>query len=266
MVNLVGGFASIGFDLHGGRPDPASTLSRGVMTLVTALGFLWWQLRAYDNVDRMGGPPQRWTKGWNVLGYVVPIASFWVPYAMVREIWRRSAVAPSTRLVTAWWVAYAGGEIAGVASSAAGDHTALNISLALTPVRCAAGALAIAMIWRITYAQERRLPAPPAVPAPEGRQQPRNGRLTVVALLGGVGLLAAVVIAGLLLHHPASSATQPDEIEKAGRAYGQTTMDPDACDQEAAHRYSDSTDRLLFSAGCVESQANRLVAPAPTNP
>jgi len=68
---------------------------RGVGTLVTvaitAILVLTWIHRANHNARQLGAADMKYTPGWAVGWYFVPIAWFWKPYQAMKEVWQASA-------------------------------------------------------------------------------------------------------------------------------------------------------------------------------
>jgi len=66
----------------------------GLLQLVLFVGvavlFLRWIYRANDNARRLGAEGMRFTPGWSVGWYFIPIASLWKPYQAMKELWLAS--------------------------------------------------------------------------------------------------------------------------------------------------------------------------------
>ncbi|MGI0036951.1 MAG: DUF4328 domain-containing protein [Nitrososphaera sp.] len=92
------------------------TFIPSIIALVALVAFLLWFYRANRNLRALGGTGLRFTPGWAVVWWFVPIANFWMPYkaavemakagdpsvgATDREI-RSQLKAP--RLILIWWV------------------------------------------------------------------------------------------------------------------------------------------------------------------
>jgi hypothetical protein len=58
---------------------------------VTAIIFLMWIHRANYNARRLGAAGMTYTPGWAVGCFFIPIASLWMPYEAMVEIWKASA-------------------------------------------------------------------------------------------------------------------------------------------------------------------------------
>ena len=78
--------------------------------LITAVLVLTWIHRANHNAQQLGAADMRFTPGWAVGWYFVPIAWFWKPYQVMSEIWRASRnpsywrEQPVSLLLPWWWV------------------------------------------------------------------------------------------------------------------------------------------------------------------
>jgi len=79
------------------------------VALGTAILVLSWIYRANRNARQLGAADRRFTPGWAVGWYFIPIAWFWMPYLAMREIWRASVnpsdwgAAPVSPLLRWWW-------------------------------------------------------------------------------------------------------------------------------------------------------------------
>jgi Domain of unknown function (DUF4328) len=92
----------------------------GVLELVTFIAvvivFLTWFSRAYKNLGSLGASGFRFTPGWAVGAWFVPILNLWRPKQIANDIWRASdpAAAPAqgsvwreqaiSPLLTIWWI------------------------------------------------------------------------------------------------------------------------------------------------------------------
>jgi hypothetical protein len=114
-------------DYVAGEPDvgvadlvSADNLAMGAVWLtVLALGaaatvFLTWLWRARVNAERLCRAEHRWSRGWTVGAWFVPVVNLWFPRQVVDDVWRtsRPGVPEDTYrvdglgtspLVGAWW-------------------------------------------------------------------------------------------------------------------------------------------------------------------
>jgi hypothetical protein len=70
--------------------DFASVLS-GLAGLATAIAFLMWIHRVSKNLYPLGAVGQRFSPGWAVGWWFVPVMFFFRPYQVMGEIWRGSS-------------------------------------------------------------------------------------------------------------------------------------------------------------------------------
>lgn len=95
--------------------DFTATL-RFFIFLLTALAFLLWFHRVYNNLPLLGAEGLRYTPGWTDGGFIIPFLSFVIPYLMMKEVWKASSPtdygfcksadwknAPVTFVVLGWW-------------------------------------------------------------------------------------------------------------------------------------------------------------------
>lgn len=76
--------------------------------VVTALCVFVWTYRMNRNVRRLGARGMRFSPGWSIGSYFIPIVGLWKPYQAMCEIWcasrdpaNWSSVVPTARL--GWW-------------------------------------------------------------------------------------------------------------------------------------------------------------------
>lgn len=88
-----------------------------VLYLVTAVVFLTWVHRANRNARALGAKDMRFTPGWAVGWYFVPIMSLWRPFQAMREIWQASEQPGNWQsvqtppLVGWWWTLFLGAQL-----------------------------------------------------------------------------------------------------------------------------------------------------------
>lgn len=82
--------------------------------VATATVFLTWLWRARVNAERLCQARHRWSRGWTIGAWFVPVVNLWFPRQVVDDIWRTSrpgvpadtyrvdGLEPS-QLVRAWW-------------------------------------------------------------------------------------------------------------------------------------------------------------------
>jgi hypothetical protein len=85
-------------------------LGQLVVFIVTGVAVLRWIHRANLNARGLGAGDMRFTPGWAVGWYFIPIANLWKPLQAMREIWHASAnphaagsAGPTPPLLGAWW-------------------------------------------------------------------------------------------------------------------------------------------------------------------
>jgi hypothetical protein len=78
------------------------------LLIVTAVFFIRWFKRAYENVAPLGGE-RRYGVGWAIGAWFVPILNLWRPKQIANDIWRATN-APGdpgiSPLLTSWWAAF----------------------------------------------------------------------------------------------------------------------------------------------------------------
>jgi hypothetical protein len=80
-----------------------------VFYIATVVMFCVWTYRVNANIHALGAANLRFTPGWAVGWYFVPIANLWKPYQVMKEIWRASKNPSgwqdeaSSSIVGWWW-------------------------------------------------------------------------------------------------------------------------------------------------------------------
>ena len=88
----------------------AVSLAQVGVAVASGVLVLMWIHRAAFNVRRLGATGLRFTPGWCVGWYFIPIANLWKPYQAMKEIWR-ATIAPlswqevrRSALLPWWWL------------------------------------------------------------------------------------------------------------------------------------------------------------------
>jgi hypothetical protein len=90
--------------------------------IITGVLFLMWIHRANRNVRALGAEGMKFTPGWSVGWYFIPIASLWKPYQAMKEIWQAShnpklwTTQELKPIVNVWWTLWLLSNILGNAS------------------------------------------------------------------------------------------------------------------------------------------------------
>ena len=61
-----------------------------VVFVITGITFLKWIYRANSNCHSFGAEDMKFTPGWSIGWYFMPIATLWKPYQAMKEIWKVS--------------------------------------------------------------------------------------------------------------------------------------------------------------------------------
>jgi hypothetical protein len=142
---------------------------------LTALVFIVWFYRAYENLRPLGASDVRWGSGWAVGGWFVPFLNLVRPKQIANDIWRASDPAlppaeagrpsgPVPWWHHAWWVLFlAAGIFARVAAQTFDDARTLadradaaSYLIAGDALGIVAAAAAIVVVFATTQRQRRR--------------------------------------------------------------------------------------------------------------
>ena len=115
-----------------------TTLLIGIAVIVA---FLQWFIRAYQNLDRFGYHT-RYTSGWAIAFWFIPVANIFIPYQMSKEIWYKTQQECVTQvqghgLVRLWWLLFVLGHI----SIRVGENTVLRENTHTTQIWMVTAAL-----------------------------------------------------------------------------------------------------------------------------
>jgi hypothetical protein len=100
----------------------------GLESIAATVIFLMWVYRANNNARRLGAVGMKFTAGWAVGWYFIPIANLFVPFLAMREIWRASAnpgnwaAQRAGWIVPCWWLMFVVAKLAGAFSSLAWNY------------------------------------------------------------------------------------------------------------------------------------------------
>lgn len=79
-----------------------------ILFLATFVVFLMWLHRTSSNARTLATGPMRFTPGWSVGWFFVPIMNFWRPLQVMKELWRVSQEGTKyprpTGVVVVWWL------------------------------------------------------------------------------------------------------------------------------------------------------------------
>jgi len=81
-----------------------------IIIIICIVVFLMWLYRARSNLPALGAADVRWSPGWSIVCWFIPIMSLFRPYQVVRETWQASdpASLPGWRSdpppdIFGWW-------------------------------------------------------------------------------------------------------------------------------------------------------------------
>lgn len=118
----------------------------GFVALIAGIFFMIWLHRASANAQTLGFP-HRYGTNWAWLGFVIPIANFFVPYVVARDA--LPVAHPGRRDVVRWWAAYLVASMSGFALLVAALLDNTPVLAATTVVGGAAWLTAGVYAWRV---------------------------------------------------------------------------------------------------------------------
>lgn len=126
--------------------------------VATVVVFLCWFQRCRANAGILAPGAHRYSAGFAVGGWFIPVATWWIPRRVALDVWRASSPADGTWLINAWWAAWLAKTVGGVVVAQAGAGSC-GYSLYDDVVGVVAAVLAILVIQQVTTRQETALRA-----------------------------------------------------------------------------------------------------------
>ncbi|MDQ4087212.1 MAG: DUF4328 domain-containing protein [Pseudomonadota bacterium] len=164
--------------MRGFEPQEAGPLEAGLLLLQTVLFMvlaavtLRWIYLANANARALGATDMMVSPGWAVGWFFVPLMNLFMPYVMMRELWKASAkpsdwqMEPAPAAILLWWVLWvAAGVTGGIAFSLSADFGKSDAAPAeivyIVSDLCLVPSLLLLawLIVRIQAIQTRSLPA-----------------------------------------------------------------------------------------------------------
>ena len=136
-----------------------------LLTLGTGVTWLFWQHRAQRDLYARALPGLKYTPGWAVGWWFIPLANLVMPYLCVRELWDGAGRVPGSpaaarrdwKLLT-WWLTYIASSylvvigfapVIGAIFRSISDQAASNGSTRITSITLSAASIHTAQLWTI---------------------------------------------------------------------------------------------------------------------
>lgn len=147
-----------------------------VLLIITAILFLMWIHQAHRNLPSLGASGLKYSPGWAVGGFFIPIWNLFRPFQVTTEIWKASEPtsdtsdglawqnAPTSPLIASWWIlwlvsGFMGNIVLQVSLSAETLSELLTTSwltLAMDSIEIPAAILAILVVRNIDLRQREK--------------------------------------------------------------------------------------------------------------
>lgn len=217
-----------------------------LLFLATSVAFLFWIHRAHRNLPSLGIEGLRFSPGWAVGWFFIPIYSLVRPYQVMQEIWKASSPqtgtvapsegearapsptswqgAPGSPLVTCWWglflvMSLVGRAVASLARDKdASSLPALSYTLAVSDiVSIAAAAVTIALVTAVQRRQTTKaaLRRGGILAQPSGTRWSRRRAALVLVGLAAAAIVAAAAVTQVVDFVQRSDLAVLDEIAAA---------------------------------------------------
>jgi hypothetical protein len=148
--------------------------------VVSGIWILRWIYVACSNARDLAVGPMKFSPGWSVGWYFVPILLLWKPYQAMKEIWRVSAdprnpdSVPDSGLLSLWWFFYIVAMLSGNASfrlslraQEVGELLAANVVTLVSDIASIPFALVLAVIVRRIHDNQEHARATVHAPEPQ---------------------------------------------------------------------------------------------------
>ncbi|WP_330273492.1 DUF4328 domain-containing protein [Lentzea sp. NBC_00516] len=155
------------------EPSPTAYWVSLLANVVAGVLFVVWMNQARLNADAITSKHQaRYTNMWVFVGWIIPFANLFIPYAVMQDIWRGSDRSrpmtglkqrPQSGLVTAWWLCYIGSNVISAVSVMSAVQDVVTLATISVLALIAAAVLAGRMI---SLVNEMQVTEPSASPAP----------------------------------------------------------------------------------------------------
>jgi hypothetical protein len=161
----------------------------GYVAVATTVLLMIWAWRSAHNARALGRTGARLGPVWAIIGWIIPVASFVLPYLVVSDLWRSSdpdaprgdgwRARPPSPLVAGWWILYVGAQLLGAAAiglavSGTTDRSQSDVLLAASHVVGAVAPLLTMLVVR--HVTDRQAAQQAADPAPTTRPAARDHR------------------------------------------------------------------------------------------
>ncbi|MFC8715955.1 DUF4328 domain-containing protein [Kitasatospora sp. NPDC057198] len=123
------------------------------MFLGAVVGFLLWFRRSRLNAEFLAPGSWRYSAGFAVGAWFVPLVMWWIPRRIALDIWRASPPATGAWVVDAWWAAWVGNAFCTVLAQQFGERF-YGYTLLGQAGYVAAAVLVVVMIRQVSARQE----------------------------------------------------------------------------------------------------------------
>jgi len=65
-------------------------LALAAVFIATVVGFIVWMFRSAKNNELLRRIRPRYTSGWSIVGWFIPIANLWIPVRIMHDLWQGS--------------------------------------------------------------------------------------------------------------------------------------------------------------------------------
>ena len=131
------------------------------VAIATLVALLIWVYRARKGLEAFRAGPFAFSPGLAVGSFFIPLANFWLPLPVLREIWKGSDPVlppfspapfkdrPSSPLVGLWWAAFLSSNLAALAADIAAMRTTTDLTLSM--LRFSANVHIVASVLLLAY-------------------------------------------------------------------------------------------------------------------
>jgi hypothetical protein len=153
--------AQLALAVVGGTRSPVFArfaLISTVLLLATVVMFLNWFHRCRLNAEVFAPGTHRYSAGFAVGAWFIPVAMWWIPRRIALDIRRAGSPVGGAWLIEAWWVAWLAKTVGGAVAAQLGARP-YGYSLYDDVVGVVAAVLAVLMIQQVTAGQDAKVRA-----------------------------------------------------------------------------------------------------------
>lgn len=135
-------------------------LASVVLFLIIGAAIIAWMWRIHAQLQATSNEPMRYSRGWVIFGWVIPVAFLFIPYRIVKDFVAKARAEDARPLL--WWLAFVASVIAAAASSELWELENYNAAYATSAIEHVADIVAATALIQIVRSVTARQVSPDA--------------------------------------------------------------------------------------------------------